>query len=324
VGRIGHRYPLGMTVLMQSLHDVMVHLVRLELLPAPSPAPPATGGSVTAIATSAPAIPSIPASGTIPTTVTLTTETTLTDGNVLVPPAKESIPPGTWVTGGVALVAALVALGAAWLTRITGREANANTKKSAKAAADSAAASMFAAESTSVNAAVTAKRAEQEFLSNRYHEAVDHLGHEKAAVRLAGIYALARLADDWDERRQDCLDLPCDYLRMPVKHVNKGDDEDEYKVRRSIFRVFNTHLEEAATTSWSNLSFDLSDTTLSGVSIFNATFEKQPIFRNTIWTGDSHFSGVQFLKAPFSTAARLMERWKLINSRLRMSSASTI
>jgi hypothetical protein len=44
------------------------------------------------------------------------------------------------------------------------------------------------------------------------------------------------------------------------------------------------------------LSFDLSDTTLSGVSIFNATFETQPIFRNTIWTGDSHFSGVQFLK----------------------------
>ncbi|MFD9499878.1 hypothetical protein [Streptomyces sp. NPDC060035] len=33
------------------------------------------------------------------------------------------------------------------------------------------------------------------------------LGHDQAAVRLAGVYALARLADDWAEQRQVCIDV---------------------------------------------------------------------------------------------------------------------
>ncbi|WP_201732362.1 hypothetical protein [Acidithrix sp. C25] len=39
--------------------------------------------------------------------------------------------------------------------------------------------------------------------------------HEKAAVRLAGVTAMARLAHDWGTQRQMCVDVLCAYLLMP-------------------------------------------------------------------------------------------------------------
>ena len=62
-----------------------------------------------------------------------------------------------------------------------------------------------------------ARRADAEQLAQRYTTAAGQLGHEKAAVRLAGVYAMARLADDWVEQRQVCLDVLCAYLRMPYE-----------------------------------------------------------------------------------------------------------
>src|SRR3954454_17543061 len=58
-------------------------------------------------------------------------------------------------------------------------------------------------------------RADAEGLSKRYQDAAEQLGHDKAAVRLAGVYAMARLADEWPEQRQTCVDVLCAYMRMP-------------------------------------------------------------------------------------------------------------
>jgi len=54
-----------------------------------------------------------------------------------------------------------------------------------------------------------AHRADANQFADRYITAAGQLGHDKAAVRLAGVYALARLADDWDEQRQVCIDVLC-------------------------------------------------------------------------------------------------------------------
>ena len=43
------------------------------------------------------------------------------------------------------------------------------------------------------------------------------------AVRLAGVYAMAGLADDWPENRQTCVDVLCAYLRLPYD-PDPGDD----------------------------------------------------------------------------------------------------
>jgi hypothetical protein len=46
-------------------------------------------------------------------------------------------------------------------------------------------------------------------LNERFATAAGQLGDDKpAAVRLAGVYAMAGLADDWEANRQTCVDAP--------------------------------------------------------------------------------------------------------------------
>ena len=60
------------------------------------------------------------------------------------------------------------------------------------------------------------RRAESDRLSARFAAAAEQLGHERAAIRLAGVYALGRLADDWPDQQQVCIDVLCGYLRLPT------------------------------------------------------------------------------------------------------------
>jgi hypothetical protein len=46
-------------------------------------------------------------------------------------------------------------------------------------------------------------------------KAAELLGSDQAAVRLAGLYALERLAQDNPSHRQTIVDIMCGYLRMP-------------------------------------------------------------------------------------------------------------
>jgi hypothetical protein len=43
-------------------------------------------------------------------------------------------------------------------------------------------------------------------LNERFATAAEQLGSDKPAVRLAGVYAMAGLADDWGENQQTCVD----------------------------------------------------------------------------------------------------------------------
>ena len=55
-------------------------------------------------------------------------------------------------------------------------------------------------------------------LNERFATAAGQLGDDKpSAVRLAGVYAMAGLADDWPENRQTCVDVLCGYLRLPYE-----------------------------------------------------------------------------------------------------------
>src|SRR4029077_3850219 len=55
-------------------------------------------------------------------------------------------------------------------------------------------------------------------LNERFATAAGQLGSDKPpAVRLAGVYAMAGLADDWPENRQTCVDILCGYLRLPYE-----------------------------------------------------------------------------------------------------------
>ena len=87
-------------------------------------------------------------------------------------------------------------------------------------------------------------------LNERFTTIAAQLGHDQAAVRLAGVHAMAGLADDWEENRQTCIDVLCAYLRMPYE-PDPGDEAPTAErlkfraireVRHTVIRVIAAHL----------------------------------------------------------------------------------
>ncbi|MEU5380249.1 pentapeptide repeat-containing protein [Streptomyces sp. NPDC007148] len=61
----------------------------------------------------------------------------------------------------------------------------------------------------------TEQDARERRITELYGKAADQLGNERAPVRLAGLYALERLAQNNPDHRQTIVDVICAYLRMP-------------------------------------------------------------------------------------------------------------
>ena len=102
------------------------------------------------------------------------------------------------------------------------------------------------------------RRADDEGLGKRYQDAAEQLGHEKEAVRLAGVYSMARLADDWPEQRQTCIDVLCASIRMPILKREDGLNSDADPVRAAIAKLIFTHLAPTVLANWCDMDLDLS------------------------------------------------------------------
>jgi hypothetical protein len=191
----------------------------------------------------------------------------------------------TLVVAALAIVATVVG---AVLLRRTGKGTVAAAQRAAQASDRSAQAAeksaQAAQESVGVNrdtAADVAARGHADALAKRYQDAAGQLGHDKAAVRLAGVYAMARLADDWPKERQACVDVLCAYLRMPWP----SSLEQELNVRSAIWHTLERHLlRGGAATSWQDINLDL-----SGVITHAPVF-----FRRSHFGGDVNLQGAIF------------------------------
>ena len=143
-------------------------------------------------------------------------------------------------------------------------------------------------------------------LNERFATAADRLGSDKPpAVRLAGVYAMAGLADDWPENRQTCVDILCAYLRLPYD-PDPGDDatpadQATYRanreVRHTIIRLIGTHLRHDAAVSWQGLNLDFTGVVFDGGDFGGAQFSG-----GIVEFGFAQFSGgmVLFTGAQFS------------------------
>ena len=110
-------------------------------------------------------------------------------------------------------------------------------------------------------------------LNERFNTVAGQLGSEKPpAVRLAAVYAMAGLADDWQDHRQMCVEVLCAYLRMPYE-PGPGDDAPVEKrlafqasreVRHTVIRVITAHLNGTAPVSWCGLNFDFAGAVFDG------------------------------------------------------------
>jgi hypothetical protein len=143
-------------------------------------------------------------------------------------------------------------------------------------------------------------------LNERFATAAGQLGDDKPpAVRLAGVYAMAGLADDWPENRQTCVDVLCAYLRMPYE-PDPGDEAPgperlafraSREVRHTVIRVITAHLKAGAAVSWQGLDLDFAGVVFDGGDFTGAEFSG-----GTVSFGGAMFSGgtVSFGGAVFS------------------------
>jgi uncharacterized protein YjbI with pentapeptide repeats len=116
--------------------------------------------------------------------------------------------------------------------------------------------------------------------NERFATAAEQIGSDKPPeVRLAGVYAMAGLADDWAENRQTCVDVLCAYLRMPYE-PDPGQDnraaqlafQASREIRHTVIRVVTAHLKEGAETSWQGLDFDFTGVVFDGGDFSGACF----------------------------------------------------
>ncbi|MGC4785409.1 pentapeptide repeat-containing protein [Micromonospora zamorensis] len=167
-----------------------------------------------------------------------------------------------------------------------------------------------------------------------YVKAAEQLGSEKAPVRLAGLYALERLAQDNPAHRQSITEVICAYLRMPLPPAPTAtgpDDAVEYaqqtekwsgerQVRLAAQKLLVRHAKRHMQGSsqgmfWGNLSLDLAEATLINAdfsetdigtlncrgsrfvgyaSFRGATFHSRPDFDGAVFDAEASFAAAQF------------------------------
>lgn len=212
------------------------------------------------------------------------------------------------VAAGIAAVGAILAFwlsSGGWIGEPTGRDPGAATDAikiglTAAAGAGAAVALVVAfrrqklleedreGELTKNIAEASAGREIQRAMHERYQAATAQLGHENLTIRLAGVYALTAVADDWlarDDRGQAqvCVDVLCSYLRTGKR--DEDGSQPDVEVRQTITRVIASHLQPDAAPSWSDFDFDFTGAVFTGRHSF-----ERAVFKG----GTVSFAGVEF------------------------------
>jgi uncharacterized protein YjbI with pentapeptide repeats len=149
----------------------------------------------------------------------------------------------------------------------------------------------------------SAQRREQSaHFTERFGAALTQLGSERFAVKLGGVYAMAALADAWEEGRQQCINVLCANVRrgyMPEPAAEAENREvtaegfaarlawkDNQEFRHTIIRVVGEHLRASADDpySWQGCDFDFSGAVFDGGDLSGARFSG----------GIANFTGARF------------------------------
>ncbi|MEU5691843.1 pentapeptide repeat-containing protein [Actinosynnema sp. NPDC020468] len=180
----------------------------------------------------------------------------------------------------------------------------------------------------------TRSHARAQRITDSYAKSAELLGSEKTPVRMAGLYALERLAQDNPSQRQTILNLLCACLHMPFDPVpappGREADPDavaahrewlrEREVRLTAQRLLTDHLRPGedrvpSPAFWPDLDLDLAGATLidldlsgcevrsltcvgtsfTGVTSFHrARFGGVTSFRDARFAGGAWFEGAEF------------------------------
>ncbi len=161
-------------------------------------------------------------------------------------------------------------------------------------------------------------------ITELYLKAVEQLGSDKAPVRLAGLYALERLAQDNEPQRQTILNVISAYLRMPYglpgafPEMETGSDTrreqqlglQEREVRITAQRIITEHLnpDGAPERFWQEIDLDLNNATLIDFSLRGCQIRRSN-FSRTDFTGEALFLGVSFTEEARFDGATFENAW---------------
>ncbi|WP_368806839.1 pentapeptide repeat-containing protein [Kocuria sabuli] len=179
--------------------------------------------------------------------------------------------PGGRSTGGVrGTMEVLTALSQPWATVIGGCIVAVGALLGFRA-------SMKTRETMADTANRTHEREVMSARQNRYTTAAEQLSSEHETVRLAGIYALAALADEWQAaeeqgHRDVSVKLMCSYLRGRPRPGGgqEGHGGDDREVRNAIISMISAHRAHAAGPTWPDSLIDLKRAVLIKVSMRSA------------------------------------------------------
>ncbi len=140
--------------------------------------------------------------------------------------------------------------------------------------------------------------------NERFATAAGQLGHAEPAVRLAGVHAMAGLADDWTDGQQTCIDVLCAYLRVPYG-PRPGSDAPAadllayssiQEVRRTTNSIITAHLRNSARVSWQGRTFDFAGVHLDAADFSYAVFSGGRVdFSGAVFpSGTANFRGATF------------------------------
>lgn len=112
--------------------------------------------------------------------------------------------------------------------------------------------------------------AEARRLTELYSKSVEQLGSDKAPVRLGGLYALERLAQENEGQCQVIVNVLCAYLRMTYNlpdadasgAVEHEPRRQELEVRLTAQRLLTAHLRADSSVFWPGMAIDLTGATL--------------------------------------------------------------
>ncbi|GAB2979861.1 pentapeptide repeat-containing protein [Saccharothrix stipae] len=154
--------------------------------------------------------------------------------------------------------------------------------------------------------------AEERRVTELYTKAADQLGSDRAPVRLAGMYALERLAQGNRSQRQTIVNVLCAYLRMPFQGEYAGADTAERErhrqerlVRSTALEIVLSHLRpRPGHEFWPDVDLDLSGAELFELDVTDcevrsadfrrATFHGDVIIMDSTFAGGVDFSGARF------------------------------
>ncbi len=182
-----------------------------------------------------------------------------------------------------------------------------------------------------LTAAHTTHDAAERRVTELYTKAIEQLGNAQAPVRLGGLYALERLAQDTPALRQTVVDVICAYLRMPYQApaeearepgVPRGavggvarvgarhDPQEERQVRLTAQRILVDHLRyrppagrrgwrrppDPNVRHWPGTRLDLTGATLIDLSLVGCRIGEAE-FRGARFVGTAGFGGAVFTGA---------------------------